>query len=189
MISFPPFRFGLLTIVLGLIGIIPFSAAQHSMAEHSMAQNSPPCNLTKFVPLRATNRYGIFGNDQFDTVVCGYLVTRTEKVWDETQTNAYFRIVQFGQDGFRQSLQAGINQGNSVNKLNQGQYELNLGCFKNNQIQGQQYDPQKPYITNDVQTRLAQSLANRPIALVLSFGNHPGSDCVCCNLAHTVRSY
>jgi hypothetical protein len=145
-------------------------------------------NLSKPVQLRATQRYGIFGDDEFDTVVCGYLVTRLEKVWDETLNVAYFRVTQFGQPGFQQAIAQGINQGNTVNALRSGQYELNLGCFDKNRITGHQYDPKTPYITPATQAQLLNSSVTQPVAIVLSFGKHPGSHCTCCNLAEALRS-
>jgi hypothetical protein len=146
-----------------------------------------PCDLSKSIPLRSTTTYGIFGDDEFDTVACGYLVTREEMVWDEPVTVAYFRIIKFGDEGFQRAIQSGIDQGNSVNHFTDGRYEFNLGCFETNQIKGVQFNPQQPYLTPEVERALRQSSAQQPIALIFSFGRHLGSECICCNLAHTVR--
>lgn len=174
-------RLGLMAIGLGLMAIsastIPTVTAQESS-----------CHFATSSALRKTQKYGIFGNDEFDTLVCGYLVTRQETVWDEPVNNAYFRIAKFGDEGFRQAIKAGIEQGNRVNTIRQGQYEFNLGCFKNHAIQGQQHNPKQPYITDGVNAKLRQSSSQQPIVLKLSFGKHLGSDCVCCNLAHAVRT-
>jgi hypothetical protein len=144
--------------------------------------------LTATRALRSSQTYGIFGNDEFDTIACGYLVTRTEKIWDESVNVAYFRIIQFAQPGFQQSIAQGIAAGNSVNVFRDGQYEFNLGCFAPNRITGQQYDPQTPYLDPATQTQLLKSTPQKPIAIVLSFGKHAGRDCECCNLAHSIRS-
>jgi hypothetical protein len=146
-----------------------------------------PCDRSQSVPLRSTTTYGIFGNDVFDTVACGYLLTRQMMVWDEPITVAYFRIIQFGDEGFRRAIQAGIDQGNTVNQFTDGRYEFNLGCFENNQIKGVQFNPQQPYLTPEEQRALRQSSSEAPITLKFSFGRHLGSECICCNLAHTVR--
>jgi hypothetical protein len=174
-------RLGLIAIGLGLMAISASTIPTVTAQENS-------CNFASSSTLRKTQKYGIFGNDEFDTLVCGYLVTRQETVWDESVTNAYLRIVKFGDEGFRQAVKAGIERGNGVNKLHQGQYEFNLGCFKQNTIQGQQYNAKQPYITESVNAKLRRSSARQPIVVKLSFGKHPGSDCVCCNLAHAVRT-
>jgi hypothetical protein len=149
---------------------------------------SNACDFSKSIALRPTKRYGIFGDDEFDTAVCGYLVTRNEQVWGEFMNVAYFRILKFRETGFQQAIAAGIQQGNSVNALRQGKYELNLGCFENGRIKGQQHEPGKPYMTDAVEAKLLNSSASNPIKLILSFGKHQGSGCACCNLAHYVRT-
>jgi hypothetical protein len=174
-------RLGLIAISSGLMAIsastIPTVTAQESS-----------CNFAASGSLRKTQKYGIFGNDEFETLVCGYLVTRQETVWDEPVNNAYFRIVKFSDAGFRQAIKAGIEQGNRVNTIRQGQYEFNLGCFKNNAVHGQQHNPKQAYMTSGVNAKLRQSSEQQPIVLKLSFGKHRGSECVCCNLAHAVRT-
>lgn len=147
------------------------------------------CDFSKQVNLRPTDRYGIFGDDAFDTVVCGYLVTRMQQLWDEPIHVAYLRILKFGQAGFQQAIATGITQGNSVNVLRQGQYEFNLGCFENGRVKGQAHTPEKPYLTDAVQEQLVKSSETRPIKLILSFEKHPGRSCECCNLADSIRLY
>ncbi len=181
-------RFWLLAIGISVIGKIMISDALNVLAQTIPAQNSP-CSLPQLTSASPAQKYDMFGKDHFEAAVCGYLVIRTEKVWDETVTNAYFRILQFGNDDLRRSLQAAIEQGDRVNVMRQGKYEFNLGCFEENLVSGEDYDPIQPYITNDVQTQLGQSSEQRPINIILSFGQHPGGDCFCCNLAHTIRSY
>jgi hypothetical protein len=163
----------------------------HALTGTVQGKPSPPSpcgNLTALRPLRTSQNYGIFGNDEFDTIVCGHLVTRTEKIWDTSVNVAYFRISQFAQPGFQQAIAQGIAAGNRVNAFRDGQYEFNLGCFAPNRITGQQYDPQTPYLNPATQTQLLNSTPQKPIAIVLTFGKHAGSDCTCCNLAHSIRS-
>ncbi|OUC16086.1 MAG: hypothetical protein B0A82_03670 [Alkalinema sp. CACIAM 70d] len=149
----------------------------------------PPCELPSVPNLRSTTAYGIFGDDEFDTVVCGYLVTRQEQHFDNTVNAAYLRIVRFGDPGFQQAIAQGIANQNSINQYRDGKYELNLGCLKNNKIVGIEYDRLTPYITPETQQQLQASSRDRPIPVVLSFGKHRGRDCECCNLAHKVRVY
>ncbi len=150
---------------------------------------SDACNFSKQIDLRPTDRYGIFGDDEFDTVVCGYLVTRQQQIWDESIHVAYLRILKFGQAGFQQAIATGIKQGNSVNVLRQGQYEFNLGCFEDDRVSGQEHTPEKPYLTDAVQAKLIQSSETKPIKLILSFEKHQGRSCECCNLADSIRLY
>ncbi|MBE9028676.1 hypothetical protein IQ266_02750 [filamentous cyanobacterium LEGE 11480] len=157
----------------------------------TQTQAANPCNFTQRsdLKLKRSERYGMFGDDEFDTVVCGYLVTRETKIWDETVNVAYLRITKFAQLGFQQAIAQNIQQGNSVNVLRQGKYEFNLGCFDGTRITGKQYEPEQPYLTTAVQSKILSSSKTQPIALLLSFGKHLGSDCECCNLAHRIRIY
>jgi hypothetical protein len=151
-----------------------------------LALTSPapsPCNLTPEQPLRSTQRYGIFGDDSFDTLVCGYLVTRPEEVWGEKQTTAYLRIVQFGDPKFQAALQRGIDSGNHLNAKRDGQYEMSLGCWQDNSI----HTDGAAYLTPTLQAALKNSLNKTPIALKLSFNRHPGTDCTCCHLMDQIR--
>lgn len=142
--------------------------------------------LTK---LRSAQRYGLFGDEEFDTIICGHLVTREEKIWDESVNSAYFRITQFADAKFQAAIAQGIQAGNGVNALRQGRYELNLGCVSSTGIVGHQYNSQIPYLNDGTMKALQRSQVNQPIAVVISFGKHPGSNCDCCNLAHAVRYY
>jgi hypothetical protein len=122
---------------------------------HGDTTPASSCNdLTPPWQLRSTQRYGIFGDDEFDTIVCGYLVTHTERLWDESVNVAYFRIIQFAQPGFQQAIAQGIAAGNRINAFREDQYEFSLGCFAANQITGQQYDPETPYLDPTTQTQL-----------------------------------
>lgn len=146
------------------------------------------CDFSTAVPLRTTTQYGIFGNDEFDTVACGYLVTRTAKIFDETVTLAYLRIVKFQDEKFRQAIVAGVQQGNGVNSVQDGSYDFSLGCIQDQTIVADLDDnPAQPYLLPAAKTEILQSSAAQPVSLIFSFSNRAGSDCVCCNLAQQIR--
>jgi hypothetical protein len=132
----------------------------------------------------------MFGGEIFDTVVCGYLVTKEETVWEQPQTNAYLAINKFKDEGFKKSLAKGIDEGNSVNqKDGAGSYLLNLGCYQSGNISGQEYEKGVSYLDEAAQTAIKNSTVAKPVALILSFGQHEGMGCSCCNLAHKIRTY
>ncbi|MBU1178672.1 hypothetical protein KJ903_05695 [Patescibacteria group bacterium] len=148
------------------------------------------CEFSKTVSLKEATTYDIFGTDIFDTVVCGYLETKEEEVWDVKQTNAYFAIKKFYHDGFKQSIEKGITEGNSVNnKKNDGTYLFNLGCYQDGKVSGRDYEEGVSYIDAAAQNALQDSSADKPVSIILSFGQHGGTGCSCCNLAHKIRAY
>jgi hypothetical protein len=140
-------------------------------------------------PLRSTTQYGIFGNDEFDTLVCGYLVTRPEQRFDETVNLAYLRILQFQDEAFKQAIASGVENKNTINTKTDNYYELGLGCYRNGKIIGTEHDRTVPYLSQPTQQQLLQSSAQKPLRLILSFGKHTGSSCDCCNLPHRIRTY
>ncbi|MGI0493079.1 hypothetical protein ACN4EG_14950 [Alkalinema pantanalense CENA528] len=187
---------GLVVSIGGFLGLqVPVIAAEAPLPQPSTpsqavpAAPEPPCDLPALSTQRSTTEYGIFGNDEFNTAVCGYVVTRQEPRFDETVTAAYLRITQFGDLGFQRAIAKGIEAKNTINQYRDGQYELNLGCLKNNKIVGIEYDRLVPYINRETQQKLQASSHDRPIPVILSFGKHKGRDCECCNLAHKVRVY
>ncbi|NQV13712.1 MAG: hypothetical protein HQ530_05435 [Parcubacteria group bacterium] len=164
------------------------SDTEESTTDNDSAESQ--CEFNKDVSLQETTTYGIFGEDTFDTVVCGYLETKEEEVWDEKQTNAYFAIKSFYHDGFKQSIEKGISEGNSINnKKSDGTYLFNLGCYQDSKVSGRDYETGVYYIDDAAQSALQNSSADKPVSIVLSFGLHGGSGCSCCNLAHKVRAY
>jgi hypothetical protein len=149
-----------------------------------------PCNFrAKPIRLKTTRNYGIFGNDEFDTLVCGYLFTREEKLFDESVTIAYFRILKAADRRFINAIRRGIKAGNSVNFVRGNSYYFNLGCIQQGKIKGETFDRRSPYLTDRVERSILASTSGQPIGLVLSFGKHIGSGCECCNLAHQIRLY
>jgi hypothetical protein len=147
------------------------------------------CDFSRPVPLQKSNRYGILGDDSFDTLVCGYLVTKQEEIFGERITTAYLRILRFQDPGFQRALAQLVSAGNSVNEIKNGVYDFNLGCFQNRQIVGMNHDPKRPYLMPTVQNQLLNSTAINPVAVILSFGKRTGGGCECCNTAHTIRLY
>lgn len=147
------------------------------------------CDFSRPVPLRPTTQYGLLGNDSFDTLVCGYLVVKQEEVFGEATTTAYLRIVRFKDPKFQQAMAREVAQGNSVNSVANGVYDFNLGCYQNQKIVGIDHDPKRTYLAPAVQTRLSTSSATAPVPLILSFGQHVGTGCDCCNMAHQIRLY
>lgn len=163
-----------------------------SVNNKAQAQATTPaknCDFSKWVNPKPTMRYGIFGDDTFDTAVCGYLVTQTEERFRQTETIAYLRITQFQDEGFRQAIDRGVAAGNTVNSVKNGIYDFSLGCLKNQRIEIDAADPANSLLSPPVEQKLIHSSAEQPIALILSFTQHPGSECVCCNLADQIRLY
>lgn len=148
------------------------------------------CDFSKPVNLRKTNQYGIFGTDEFDTIVCGYLIKKQIEVFGGQQTNAYLKIVAFYDEGFKKSIAAGIQEGNTVNFVENGIYEFNLGCLRKGKIVGDENQEMKnKYIDGRTQTKLLKSSPNQPVSVILSFSKHSGRDCCCLNLAEQIRVY
>jgi hypothetical protein len=148
------------------------------------------CDFSKPVNLRRTNQYGIFGTDEFDTIVCGYLIKKQIEVFGEQQTNAYLKILAFYDEGFKKSIAKGIQEGNTVNFVENGVYEFNLGCLKKGKVVGDEHKEVKnKYIDGRTQAKLLNSSANQPVSVILSFIKHTGRDCCCLNLAEKIRIY
>lgn len=161
-----------------------------ALTAKSLKSQAITCNFAKPVQLRSTTKYGIFGDDTFDTVVCGYLITKEQEIYDEKHTIAYLRIVKFADEGFKKAMSRGVAEGNSINAVENGNYDFSLGCFKNGKIEADYENKTgKPYLTEAVKAKIINSSPQQPVALILSFGKHEGSDCVCCNLAYIVRDY
>ncbi len=136
---------------------------------------------------KSENEYDIFGGSEFDTEVTGYLETREEEVFGENVNTAYFAITDFEDINFRKSIEAGIKEGNSVNKKSGNLYLFNLGCLKNFRIVGMDYGDEVPYLDDRTEKTILNSSKSSPVSLKLRFGLHPGAGCTCCNLAHSIR--
>jgi hypothetical protein len=160
-----------------------------TLAIENSKLTTTPCNFTKLISLKKTENYHIFGGSEFDTLVCGYLFTRQEQIFDERVTVAYLRITTAPDRNFIRAIKRGINKGNSVNFVRNNAYYFNLGCLKKGEIEGTEYDRRYAYLTDRVEKYILQSTPQQPVKLILSFGKHIGSGCECCNLAHRIRLY
>lgn len=131
----------------------------------------------------------IFGTEESQTYVCGYLISEEEDVFGEMQTNVYLEISEFFEESFKDAILAGIVRGNTVNKEVDGRLRLNLGCLVEGKIEGVQFQEDSPYIDENTTEKLLNSSPENPISLSLEFGIHEGFGCDCCNLAHKIRVY
>jgi hypothetical protein len=146
--------------------------------------------LSTFRFIEEEKQYGIFGDSEFDTIVSGYLeIKEVEGLEGSKITNAYFVITEFYEEELRESIEEGIERGNSVNLKENGFYKFNLGCFKDGRIEGVEYEKDKVYMDDETMEKILNSSRENPISIVLYFGLHGGFGCVCCNLAHQVRVY
>lgn len=157
-----------------------------SKPDYQKTFSNKNCTFPQAVVLRSTEKYGIFGDDEFDTFVCGYLVKRNIEVFGEQQTNAYLRIIAFYDNGLKNSIEKGIREGNTVNSVENGNYDFNLGCWQNGQIVIDENENAN-YIDKVTQDRLAKSTPTQPVSVILSFEKHKGSDYYCLSLAEQIR--
>ncbi|MEB3292917.1 MAG: hypothetical protein VKJ24_07140 [Synechococcales bacterium] len=176
--------------VYEMFPIAAYLEARMQLQATAAPKASPTCQFTPPPKrLRSTTRYGIFGNDEFDSLVCGYLVIRQEQRFEEEIQLAYFRITQFYEQGLQQAIATGIENKNAINAKTDGYYELGLGCYQNGRIIGTEYDRKLPYLPTATQQQLFKSSAQKPVRVILSFGKHTGEGCDCCNLPHQIRIY
>lgn len=159
-----------------------------SNPDSQKAFSNKNCTFPQTVALRNTQTYGIFGDDEFDTLVCGYLIKRNIEVFGEQQTNAYLRIVDFYDGGFKNSIEKGVREGNTVNLVENGNYDFNLGCWQNDKIVIDESENVN-YIDNLTQEKIAKSSPIQPVSVILSFSKHSGSDYYCLSLAEQIRIY
>lgn len=155
----------------------------------SSSSNTSSCNFSKKVNLRTTDTYGIFGDDEFDTLVCGYVIIQEEEVFGEKQENVYFVITNYKDEKFRESIVEGIKNGNTINKKIGNYYALNLGCKNGDKISGMQYRSDETYLDDATQSAILSSTTENPLSLIISFDKHEGAGCTCCNLASKIRLY
>lgn len=164
-------------------GTIGWSAEDWLEAREPQFRRSYLCDFSKPITLRETVKYGIFGDDAFDTVVCGYLKTKEVDVWEDQYIWVYLVIVDFLDEGFIRSIEEGIRIGNGVNSKSNGYYEFNLGCF----LDGEIVSISK--IDTQTQRVLLDSSPEKLVSITISFEEHPGTGCECCNLVEEIRLY
>ena len=168
------------------------SETELNIKKESVSVTLKKCGLVlKNMELVRTTNYNMFGEIIFDTVVCGYMVKKVEPVPfiedGSTQTNAYFRVIEFADEKFKESIVGGVDEGNSVNSVSKDGYDFNLGCLEKGKIIGGHRE-EAFYINSETENKVLSSSENKPIALILSFGIHGGMGCDCCSLAHKIRA-
>lgn len=141
------------------------------------------CDFSRPVPLRETTRYGIMGDDAFDTVVCGYLELKPEVIFSQEQISAYFVIVDFLHEGFIKSIEEEIQRGNTVNIKEGDDYLFSLGCFQDGEITS------RAEMDDQTQEALLDSSPEKLVSIIMSFEERGGTGCGCCNLAEKIRLY
>jgi hypothetical protein len=147
--------------------------------------NLGKCGIEKKIYLLNSDNFDIFGGSTFDSVVCGYKIIKKEKIFDNYQDNVYFRIVEFSDNNLKKAMNQGAEEGNSINSVKNGDYDLNLGCLENGKIIGKNYEDS--YLDDKAEKEILNSSIEKPISIILSFGIHTGTGCKCCNLAHKIR--
>jgi|GEM_PF-3405057 len=135
------------------------------------------------VNLKPGVTYGLGGQEEFETLVCGYLIQKEENMAFEGEealikNRAYLVITKFAESKFKEAIDKQIGEGNSVNKAEGNNYQLGCGCLEDNKLlsdTGELSD----------QASLAKLLASssaKPVMVKLVFEVHPGRGCTCCNL-------
>lgn len=144
-----------------------------------------PCDFSKDVTLKETTKYGIFGDDEFDTVVCGYLNISEENIFGDIYTVANLVITKFMDEDFKTSLTGGISEGNTVNKLINGNVAMGIGCIEN----GALVNHGNTTIQSSAATAIMASTAEKPVALIFSFEEHGGFGAACAGLMEEISLY
>ena len=144
------------------------------------------CGISqKSTSILTTDKFDIFGGSSFDTAVCGYALHENRKIFDQNRNIAFLRIIEFSDDELKDSIAEGVNKGNSVNQVKGGNIDFNLGCLEEGKIVGM--NPGNDYLDGETEDAILNSSISYPVALKLSFDVHPGTECVCCNLAYKIR--
>lgn len=156
------------------------------------ATSTSQADSCDFTSVTATLKPGVTfdlgGEEEFDTVVCGYLTTKEENMamGDDTplmKNRAYFNVTTFQQAEFKAALDAQISAGNTVNSLTAGEYQLGCGCSENNKIISDVGD-----LTDAVSLpKLLASTKQKPVLVKLSFYKEAGRGCTCCNLLDKIE--
>lgn len=129
----------------------------------------------------------IFGEEEYQTKVSGYLKVEKEMVFEEELDVSYLVITDFTDNAFSDAIDQGIEKGNTVNKKEEDSYFFNLGCLEDGKVVGVDHEEGQAYLNEVTQEALLNSSADNPVSLELNFGIHPGIGCTCCNLAHQIR--
>jgi hypothetical protein len=149
----------------------------------SGCQDDGKCEFPNSGETNKSGEYGIFGTDEFDTMVCGYLVHEEEEILGEKVSSAYFEIIEFNNDNFRESIKEAIDEGNTVNRKAGEHYRFRSGCMEDGEL------TEIGAIT-DEETKAAMENASfdDPVVLSLSFEvNLYRRFGICQTLAHEIR--
>lgn len=89
-------------------------------------------------PRVVSEEYGLFGKN-FDELVAGYAVFQKTEGLSElygyiNQTNVYFKITDYTNNEFIESLEKKIAEGNGINLSDNESILFNLGCSKDGEI-------------------------------------------------------
>lgn len=156
------------------------------------------CQIVEKAWLSQWMTYDIFGWEEFNTIVCGYLVNKSiscddEDIWS-CMEKPYFAVSRFCDSGFEKALQNSINWWNSINKYENEIYYLNLGCYKENKIIGDNLTcnvnsacGENNYIDDKTMSAILSSNAWQNVCILLNFVRHPATSCDCCNLANQIK--
>lgn len=158
------------------------------------------CDFSKEIGLKqSSNNYSMTGDDAFETAVCGHLVNYQETVFDKKKDRAYFQVEKFADENFQKSVEKTIDSGNFINKKEpNGSLDFSLGCIEDNDIVTDKlvvFDSKNkpvsvPEVMNpDVRKAILATTEEKPVALILTFGKHEGSESFCPSFAHNVRLY
>lgn len=192
----------IIIIVLGAIGLFyyqnmrvaaPASDQNQPESKNKVTATStatleikePSCDFDKDYKLKTTEKYGIFGDDEFETAVCGYLKTEKEEIFGEEVETAYFMIKDFMDDGFKNALTGGMEMGNTVNKMVDGDIAVTIGCMEKGAIvnfSNTEIDP-------DAQKAILASSEQSPVRLIFGFKKHEGFGVACGGLMEAIKLY
>lgn len=159
-------------------------AANSERANQASKELKQECEFDSVeVDLRPGVTYDLTGQEEFETLVCGYLVQKEENMASEEKeplikNRAYLVITKFAESKFKEAIEKQIGEGNSVNKAEDSNYQLGCGCLEGNKLISDTGE-----LTD--QASLAKLLASspaKPVMVKLVFQVHPGRGCTCCNL-------
>jgi len=146
------------------------------------ANTNETCNLKNLTSFTTTQTYGIMGDDNFETAVGGYLVVRDETVFGQNVKTAYFKITDYKDAKFKDSLEKAINEGNSVNKKEGSSILFALGCSESGTTKNN-----NSIMSAETISAILGSSANKLLCLKLTFEKHGGFGLSCGSLAERIE--
>jgi len=87
----------------------------------------------------------------------------------------YFDIAKFREDHFKESIKEGVDEGNSVNLIENGVYKFNLGYLDKGKISCDDYVDNAPCVDDKTETAIMNSSPSNPVWLQFFFGIHDNS--------------